>query len=616
TLVSPENGFASDSSIVTFRWNSANDAINGSEVSGIKCYQLQVDDDQDFSSPVVNENTSNNATFSLTKTVTGKLYWRVRAIDNAENAGEFSEIRNLTVFNFSLNANVESLQILRGTNGSITLSISRIFGDNENITLSYEWIGFEPNGITIYFTTMDNITDFSSTISFQTTGEADTGDFICRINATSYSGIKKILDVNVGIIGMSYLILANPSSISLIRSDSDKSTVSVIFMIGAKDSVTLNGGWQGITPQGINVNIYPSNGIPSYDSSITFETGNDANAGEFIYRITSSGGGLTQWADIYVEVKTTLNVTVATDKQTYEKGENIHISGTVKDPKGDMVSSGTLTINFSCGDWSRVITTSVSNGFYSTSYYITFDKPDGVWNISVSAVDTRGHVSLSSVNVSVSVFSPNVFQYYIVNVLNPVPGQVFRRGEIVSFSVSLVNVDGERVHSADVKAFFDSGDSVVFSEGSPGVYSGSFELGYDFVLGESRVYVEGKKFEDGKIMVGFSFFDFRVSSVSLVVKLVNVDPGGLVEVGELVTVKLQVLYPSGVPVDDVVLNGSGPGGTELFFSKCGSEAGVYSTSFVPSEDDVGDWVVVVNASDVFGNFYTGNFMNIEVVHVR
>ena len=47
-------------------------------------YFQQVDDNNDFSSPTVNENTSTNDTFSLTKTVSGMVYWRVRAWDQLD----------------------------------------------------------------------------------------------------------------------------------------------------------------------------------------------------------------------------------------------------------------------------------------------------------------------------------------------------------------------------------------------------------------------------------------------------------------------------------------------------------------------------------------------------
>ncbi|MCX6665569.1 MAG: DUF2341 domain-containing protein, partial [Euryarchaeota archaeon] len=373
-LSSPANGSASESSSVTFSWSSTTDnTTNTSQVSDIAYYTLQVDNDQDFSSPLVDENTLDNATLSLTETVTGQLHWRVRAVDNAGNAGEFSEIRNLTVFNFSLTASTVSLQILRGTTSSTSLTIEKVFGEHENITLSCEWQGIEPGGITIALTTEQNKTDFTSTLSFQTSGDTDTGEFTCRINAISSSNITRNIDVKVGVIGMSYLVLANPASVSMIRSDTATATITVIFMMGAKDIVSLSGEWQEITPAGVDVAINPSSGTPSYSSNLTFDAGASADAGSFKYRVTSTGGGLTQWADIYVEIKTALNVNVSTDKQTYQKGQNIQISGTAKDPENNPVSSGTATINLSTKNWSHTLTASIANGVYSANYYITFD---------------------------------------------------------------------------------------------------------------------------------------------------------------------------------------------------------------------------------------------------
>jgi hypothetical protein len=85
-LSQPANNTSIDTNNVLFRWNETTDNpvnVSGdeSQISHIKCYQLQVDDTSDFSSPLVDDNTSNNQTLQMTKNVAGHLYWRVRAFD-------------------------------------------------------------------------------------------------------------------------------------------------------------------------------------------------------------------------------------------------------------------------------------------------------------------------------------------------------------------------------------------------------------------------------------------------------------------------------------------------------------------------------------------------------
>ncbi|MBN2487926.1 MAG: SusE domain-containing protein [Methanosarcinaceae archaeon] len=602
---------------VTFQWNAtSDDTTNTSLVSDIACYQLQVDDTGDFSSPLINQNTTDNQTLSITTQIAGRLFWRVRAWDTAGNAGAFSEIRYLTIFSCSITTSMDSLQILRGTTASTSLAINKIFGDPETVNLSYDWQGLEPNGVIVEMTVTSGITNFSTILSLTTGGDADTGDFICRIHALSTSGISTSIDISVKIIGMSYLVLMNPSSISLMRSDSATSTVSVIFMMGAKDDVSLSGGWVADVPTDVDVSIIPSSGTPSYDATVTFTTGDNADAGMYTYRVTSGGGGLTQWADIAVEISKAITLTVSTDKQTYEKGQIIQFSGTAKDPEGTFISTGTATITMNTAHVSYQILTDIRNGAYSTHYYITFDKPEGIWNISVTATDTNGHETIAAQTTSISVTSPLISEHYSLTDLGPSAGQMFQRGDTVPFSVSVITVMNERVTTAEVRGILPSGEFLSFSEKSPGVYSSNYQIGYDFPIGEVNLYIEAKEFEDEKLKAGFNYINFNVSPVTLLIKLIDVRPSNLVEANEMISLKIQVLYPNGVPVEQSVIRTWGPKGTELEFSKNKLEPGMYTTSYTPSANELGYWEVIIQGEDAFGNSCASNVVQIEIVQMR
>jgi len=95
-LLYPENGAnVSPNAIITFRWNSIED-----EQSNPCRYHLQVDNNQDFSSPELNiELTTLYHTLTLQNTfVPGETYfWRVRAVDNVGNAGDWSETRSFKI---------------------------------------------------------------------------------------------------------------------------------------------------------------------------------------------------------------------------------------------------------------------------------------------------------------------------------------------------------------------------------------------------------------------------------------------------------------------------------------------------------------------------------------
>jgi len=594
TLSSPSDGAILDSTTVTFEWQTVTDSTaKSSDVSGIACYEIWVDDDQSFSSPTI-ENTPDNTSSSRTiYNLTGRNYWRVRAWDQAGNPGGFSSTRDFNVAGFSLSASSSSITILKGNTGSVGLTIGLLYGDPETVTLDYSW-DEEPQGATVSISPDTGSPPFTSNLSIQTTTDASTGTYTLTITA-SVGDTQLTRDITVGITGMSFIIISSPSSLSMLRSDSSTSTVSVKFMMGAKENVTLAGSWHGTAPTGVSASLSPSTGTPSYDATLSFTTSSSASSGTYTYRVTGSGGGLEQWIDVKVSISTSLSITLSTDKTSYEKGQTINISGTVLDPNGDSVGDGTATITLSTGTWSDNVQTSISNGVYSASYYITYDKPEGTWTVSVTAVDNRGHETPSPENTSITVSVPESHKHYTVSISSPSAGEVFKRGDTVTFTVDLTE-NGRKVRGATVRIRKPSGDDIFLSEESPGLYSGSYQLGWDDDLGQWSVYVEGMTDEDGVLKAGFDYTSIKVEPTNLSINLIEPSSTRF-EVGETVKVKLEVSYPDGTPVDEGVITALGPNGENLVFVR--EERGVYTATYVV--DSTGEWGLQVSVADAYGN---------------
>jgi len=91
SLISPADNSVVTSLPITFDWTDVSD----DKTPPVK-YELQVDDNNDFSSPIVNqiELTSSNYSVSLGN---GVYYWRVRAKDNANNYSGWSNTWTITV---------------------------------------------------------------------------------------------------------------------------------------------------------------------------------------------------------------------------------------------------------------------------------------------------------------------------------------------------------------------------------------------------------------------------------------------------------------------------------------------------------------------------------------
>jgi hypothetical protein len=595
-LLSPIDNCTINNNHVTFSWNQTiDDTINTSDVSGIYRYQLQVSNNT-FTSLLVNQNTSDNATLSITTTVAGRLQWRVRAWDKAGNPSIFSEVRALIVFDFSFTATSSSVTILRGGVGTTSVIVSVNFGNDETVTLSHDWLGIPPTGVTVAFSNESGNGDYSSTITFETNPNAATGEFILNVTATSLTG-QRTLSIDVRIAGMIFQVSASPTTFSLIRSDTDQSTISVTFQYGSKESVSLSGDWIGTPPTGVTTSFSSVTDLPPFNSEVMFSTSKDATAGKYTYRITASGGGIDEWMYLTVTIKTNLNLTLQSDKPTYEKGQEIQLSGTVEDPNGNAVEQGAVTLTLSTGSWQDRVNATVTNGVYHAAYYITFDKFEGTWKISGTGTDSLGHTTTTATSITIGVTTPAIYKYYTIIILSPLPGQVYKRGDVVSFTVSVVENE-TKIRGATVTFQPPNGTRIVLSEISPGLYSTSYTLSMDCQLGNWTVYLEGSTTENQMFKAGFSYIPIRVEPIELLLELVEPTVTSY-ETGQHVTFTAKLLYPNGSPVEDGIVSATKNDGSVLNFKKSGT--GLYSSTYTIQEADVGYLNVQVSAADVYGN---------------
>ena len=89
TLVSPENNAVKSDLTRTFTWTEPEAGVT---------YHIQIDEETSFTSPYVHENTAvTDNSYTYTLSTDGTYYWRVSAIDAANNEGPFADSYNFTI---------------------------------------------------------------------------------------------------------------------------------------------------------------------------------------------------------------------------------------------------------------------------------------------------------------------------------------------------------------------------------------------------------------------------------------------------------------------------------------------------------------------------------------
>jgi hypothetical protein len=303
---------------------------------------------------------------------------------------------------------------------------------------------------------------------------------------------------------------------------------------------------------------------------------------------------VTHTADIAVTVNSQLTLTLATDKENYNQGEIIRISGTALDVTGKLIPSGTATIKFSSGDWSWENTVRISGGAFADNFRISFGHPTGTWTILVNAADGLGNSGTASKNVSVAIPETHV---YHVAILSPVGGLTYSRGEDIDISVNITEA-GEGVENATVFLNTPTGEKITLTDVSGGFYTGRYRLKWGDPEGTWWVSVEGKKTVDSTFRAGGSYINVVIEPAMLQVALLSPTERRF-EVGQSIKVSAEVSYPDGTLVEDVIVTVTTPAGENLVLMY--EAPGIYSADYVVTERDTGPWTLKVSAVDLYGN---------------
>ncbi|MDY0017333.1 MAG: S8 family serine peptidase [Candidatus Delongbacteria bacterium] len=138
TLIAPANGSGTTDTTPYFDW---------SDVSGTLNYEILVDNNSDFSSPLINQTGLTVSEYTAASALAnGTYYWKVRGT-NASGAGTYS-----STWNFSIGAAPGVPVLALPTNGSLTT----------DLTPTFDWN--DVTDATSYTILVDNNSDFSSPV--------------------------------------------------------------------------------------------------------------------------------------------------------------------------------------------------------------------------------------------------------------------------------------------------------------------------------------------------------------------------------------------------------------------------------------------------------------------
>lgn len=298
---------------------------------------------------------------------------------------------------------------------------------------------------------------------------------------------------------------------------------------------------------------------------------------------------------ILITVDPTIYINASLDKEKYFKGERITLVGNLKYFDQEPVKNNTLGISISAEDFllNKTITSDM-NGWFSDSYLISFAEPNGEWKIKIQTKDEDSNEGATDLTTKVS--TPEGVAFYTVTFLSPLTNAEFKRGSIVPITVE-IKEEGKPVEKTTVDFRNPKAEITNLQEVAPGTYTAEYKIKPDDPLGKWYIAVQAVKTTNNITRAGGTKIPVVIRPAAL--NLVLVKPRTTDFFTGLQTeIKAELSYADGTEVEKADVFATLGNQTIKLVE---SNLGVYSASYLFTENDVKTTSLQLNASDIYGN---------------
>jgi hypothetical protein len=286
---------------------------------------------------------------------------------------------------------------------------------------------------------------------------------------------------------------------------------------------------------------------------------------------------------VTVSISNLLSVSLLTDKNSYNKGDLIILSGVATDVKGSLISSARALINFVSAGFVQSAIINVTNGLFNYNYPISFAVPDGNFNISVIVTDTYNNTG--RLNKSLIITTPSAVQLqYNVQILSPAEGVIYKRGERIPVSVKILE-SGQSVSGANVSFIAPDGSRINLSPSTPGIYASNYFLKYSDPSGPWSLSVNAIKIDGNVTKAGGAYIPVLIEPANLSISILT--PTTTAYTNNELLMQFRVMYPDGSLVSGAKLKAVSPSNQTIGLTEV--SVGVYELSYTASTADEGVW---------------------------
>jgi len=289
-------------------------------------------------------------------------------------------------------------------------------------------------------------------------------------------------------------------------------------------------------------------------------------------------------------------LTIQTDKDNYEKGKQINVSGTILiENQNNSILSDNIMITFEHGSWRRFTTATITgNNTYNISYNISYGDPEGSWNITAFLSDNKMDSIKAYKKINVSI--PSDIIRYKVLWLSPPKEVIYKRGD--TFNISIYITENEiGVNNASTTCILPSMEEIKLTEIKQGYYQESYTIPLDSVNGYWSLSITSINTSEDPIKAGGSNTSIYVKPATLIIELLE---PSLTEYksGKNMEIKINLTYQN----NHIVKNAnviSKLQNNEIKLINRGN--GIYSANYSITDENLGRNNLIIEASDKYDN---------------
>ena len=363
---------------------------------------------------------------------------------------------------------------------------------------------------------------------------------------------------------------------------------------GVAGTVSLEGEWIDVTPEGVSVTMQRVQGVPPFLCNLTFQSSNITQSGIYTYNLIARSDDIVHSIRLYVNISSTLVVTLSTNASRYLKGQNIVIFGNATTIQNTSVQSGNVSITITNQNGCSTVYTYLQNNSFNYSYPISYGDPEGTWTIYAQIVDTQGNQGIQSKQVSVSL--PSSIVRYAVTFFSPSDHAIYHRGDTICISV-FVSEDSASVQNANTTLILPSLETISLVEYADGNYKHEYTLPINTTANELYLTVESRKNDSGSLKVGGSSLPIIVQPASL--KLTVLEPvTSEFLLHSTIILRVKAQYLDNTTMQTGSISAVTPNGTISLYR---DDNDTYVGNISVSSQSVGNHLIEIQALDSYGN---------------